>query len=158
MGEKQPPKRLFRACCVLGSVALVCVPRAAVADEGGVGVWLPGIFGSLAAAPQQPGWSLTTIYYHTSVDASGGAATSREITVGRFTPTLTASLDANLDARADLGLFLPTYVFATSVLGAQASIGMLTLVGRSKAAVDATLTATLGPLSATQILQCERRS
>jgi hypothetical protein len=28
---------------------------AALADEGGVSLWLPGQFGSLAAAPQVPG-------------------------------------------------------------------------------------------------------
>jgi hypothetical protein len=27
------------------------------ADEGGISFWLPGTFGSLAAVPQQPGWS-----------------------------------------------------------------------------------------------------
>ena len=37
-------------------------PRIAAADEGGVSFWLPGLFGSLAAAPQQPGWSLASIY------------------------------------------------------------------------------------------------
>jgi hypothetical protein len=36
----------------------------ASADEGGVSFWIPGLFGSLAATPQQPGWSLANIYYH----------------------------------------------------------------------------------------------
>jgi hypothetical protein len=36
----------------------------ALADEGGVSFWLPGIYGSLAAVPAQPGWSLPVIYYH----------------------------------------------------------------------------------------------
>jgi hypothetical protein len=35
--------------------AVVAVPTAARADEGGVSFWVPGFFGSLAAAPQQPG-------------------------------------------------------------------------------------------------------
>ena len=48
------------------------------ADEGGVSLWLPGFFGSLAAAPQQPGWSLTSIYYHTSVSAGADVARARE--------------------------------------------------------------------------------
>jgi len=29
-----------------------------LADEGGVGFWFPGLFGSLAAVPQVPGWAL----------------------------------------------------------------------------------------------------
>jgi hypothetical protein len=35
--------------------AVMSVPTVATADEGGVSFWLPGFFGSLAAAPQQPG-------------------------------------------------------------------------------------------------------
>ena len=42
----------------------------ALADENGVSFWIPGTFGSLAATPLQPGWSLANIYYHDSV--SGG--------------------------------------------------------------------------------------
>ena len=34
--------------------AVIAVPTVATADEGGVSFWLPGFFGSLAAAPQQP--------------------------------------------------------------------------------------------------------
>jgi len=37
---------------------IVIAPRSTRADENGVSFWLPGIFGSLAATPQQPGWSL----------------------------------------------------------------------------------------------------
>jgi len=42
--------------------AMIVVTKTAQADEGGVGFWLPGLFGSLAAAPQVPGWSLGMIY------------------------------------------------------------------------------------------------
>jgi hypothetical protein len=51
--------------------ALIGAPTVAAADEGSVSFWIPGFFGSLAAAPQQPGWSLTNIDYHTSVSAGG---------------------------------------------------------------------------------------
>ncbi len=47
-------------------VTLACSQGISLADEGGVSFWLPGLFGSLAAVPQQPGWSLTTTYYHTT--------------------------------------------------------------------------------------------
>src|SRR5262249_26488710 len=33
---------------------VIGLPTIATADEGGVSFWLPGFFGSLAAAPQQP--------------------------------------------------------------------------------------------------------
>jgi len=36
------------------------LPAISHADETGVSFWLPGLFGSLAAVPQQPGWSLTS--------------------------------------------------------------------------------------------------
>jgi hypothetical protein len=49
-----------------------------LADEGGVSFWVPGFFGSLAATPQQPGWSLATVYYHTSVSAGADVARARE--------------------------------------------------------------------------------
>ena len=45
----------------LALTAVVLGPVLAKADEGGVSLWVPGFFGSLAAAPLQPGWSLTTI-------------------------------------------------------------------------------------------------
>jgi hypothetical protein len=49
------------------------------ADEDGTSFWIPGFFGSLAAAPQQPGWSLTSILYNTNVSASGNAVVAREM-------------------------------------------------------------------------------
>src|SRR5262245_53718653 len=100
---------------VLG--ALISAPTIAAADEGGVSFWLPGFFGSLAAAPAQPGWSLTSIYYHTSVSAGAEVARAREFQIGRIPITATANVSASLDARADLALAMPTYTFATPVFG-----------------------------------------
>jgi hypothetical protein len=54
------------------------------ADEAGVSYWLPGRFGSLAAAPTVPGWSMAEVYYHTTVAASGAVAAAREIQIGRI--------------------------------------------------------------------------
>jgi hypothetical protein len=72
------------------------VPTSSLADEGGVSFWLPGTFGSLAAVPQQqPGWSLATVYYHTSVSAGGDLSLSREFTIRRIPANLTANLSAN---------------------------------------------------------------
>ena len=134
----------FAASVALG-VALT-MPQAALADEGGVSFWIPGFFGSLAAAPQQPGWSLTTIYYHTSVNAGGDVAFARQVNRGRITTNFTGNLSASLDANADLAVLIPAYVFARKVLGGQLSVGMIGLAGRNEASVDATLTGSLGPL------------
>src|SRR3954454_9724358 len=100
----------------------------ASADENGVSFWVPGFFGSLAATPQQPGWSLANIYYHTSVSAGADVARAREFTLGRVPGNLTvnANLNLNLNATGDLGFVIPSYVFETPVLGGQAS---LTLIG-----------------------------
>jgi hypothetical protein len=106
-----------------GVIALVLAlaPRTASADENGVSFWLPGIYGSLAAAPLQPGFSFTTFYYHTSVEASGQTARAREISIGQIPATLTANVSANLNADLDVQFVLPSYTFATPVLGGQAT-------------------------------------
>ena len=56
--------------CAL-AVFLTLFAQCARADESGVSFWIPGQFGSLAAVPTTPGRSLGTVYYHTSVAASG---------------------------------------------------------------------------------------
>src|SRR5262245_34586794 len=76
-----------RSAIVIAALALAGVassPKTALADEGGVSFWIPGFFGSLAAAPLVPGWSTTEMYYHTSVSASGNVALAREFQIGRI--------------------------------------------------------------------------
>src|SRR5262245_51451657 len=90
------------------------------ADEGGVSFWLPGLYGSLAAVPGQPGFSFATFNYYTSVSAGADVARAREIQIGRFNPTLSANLDANLDSRVALQWLQPGYTLATPVIGRQA--------------------------------------
>ena len=115
------------------------------ADESGTSFWLPGTYGSLSATPTTPGWAFATVYYHTSVRAGADVAASREIQIGRFNPALNVSLNANLNASADLALMIPSYTFATPVLGGQFSVEMATIAGRTDAAVAGTLMATLPP-------------
>jgi hypothetical protein len=117
----------------------------ALADEGGVSFWVPGFFGSMAAAPQQPGFTLATIYYHTSVNAGGEVAFARQVRRGNIAANFRGNLNVNLDADVDLALAAPTYVFAERFLGAQAAIALLVSYGRNRAGVDATLTGALGP-------------
>ena len=142
--------RFVAATAVAAITALVFVPRPSVADEGGVSFWLPGIYGSLAAAPQQPGWSLATIYYHTSVSAFGNTAAAREATIGRFSPTVNVDLNVKVRANLDLVLVNPSYVFAAPVLGGQLAVGMMGIVGHNNSSLDGTITGGVGPFSATQ--------
>jgi hypothetical protein len=138
-----PAIRKGLICAVLAFAATASMPKVAVADEGGVSFWLPGIFGSLAAVPQQPGWAAASIYYHTTVSAGGDVALARELQIGRIPANLTANLNASLNATGDLGLFVPTYVFATPVLGGQAAASLMTVYGTTSASLAGTLTGAL---------------
>src|SRR5215813_948994 len=125
--------------------ALLSLPtQMARADEGGVSFWVPGFFGSLAAVPAQtPGWSMTSMYYHTSVSAGGDVARAREITIGGFPANLTATVNANVKANVDLGLVAGTYTFATPVLGGQASASLLGVYGSNSTSLAGTITGEL---------------
>src|SRR5262249_20766644 len=131
------------AAALVCSAMIGCLGTSAKADEGGVSVWLPGFFGSLAASPLQPGSSLTSIYYHTSVSAGSDVAKAREITTGRIPVTLNANLSASLDARADLALALPTYTFATPVFGGQLTVGAIGIYGRESTSLAGSVTGAL---------------
>ena len=112
---------------------LLAAPGLARADEGGVSFWLPGLFGSFAAAPGQPGLAFSTFYYHPFVTA-GGNKTFRQ--GGRF--------ETGIQGRGDLVGAGPTWIFATPVLGGQASVSLLGVGGRNWASIDATLTGPKG--------------
>jgi hypothetical protein len=139
-------KHAMLSATMLALAAISTVPNVANADQGGVGFWLPGLFGSLAAAPQVPGWSLGMIYIHDSVSAGANVATARAITIGQFNPTLNLNLNANLKAISDLGVISPQYVFATPFLGGQAAVSLAAIYGNSSADINGTLSGTLGPI------------
>jgi hypothetical protein len=135
--------------CVAAIAALLVLPsQIARADEGGVSFWIPGFFGSLAAVPAQaPGFSMTSIYYHDSVSASGNVALAREFELRNIPANLTATASANVNANVNLGLLAGTYTFATPVLGAQASVSLLAAYGSNSTTLAGTLAGTLtGPL------------
>jgi hypothetical protein len=134
---------LASAVIALAISAGICsIPKSAFADEDGTSFWIPGFFGSLAAAPQQPGWSLTSILYNTNVSASGNAAVAREITIGQFNPTININVNASVHADATIGFVAPSYVFATPFLGGQASAALLFGYGNNETSLNATATAT----------------
>ena len=131
------------ATALLGSV--VAATGDVRADESGVSFWLPGLFGSLAAVPQQtPGWELTTIYYHTSVSAGANVALARDFQTGRIPLNVNASINGAINSTADLAFVIPTYVFATPVLGGQASAGFLGVYGNQTTNASGSISGTLG--------------
>lgn len=121
----------FGVAAIVLAPAIMFFSHKALADEGGVSFWVPGFFGSLAAAPQQPGWSLANVYYHTSLSAGGDVARAREFTLSRVPANVTvnANLNLRLNATGDLGFVIPSYVFATPVLGGQAAVSLVSAYG-----------------------------
>ena len=129
---------------LLLTFVLTVMPKPAVADEGGVSFWVPGFFGSLAAAPLQPGWSFSTFFYHTSVSAGADVAFARQVHRGNLQVPFTGNLNITLKAPPDVQFFIPNYTFATPVLGGQATFWLAGVYGRSEATVSGTLTGTAG--------------
>jgi hypothetical protein len=103
------------------------------ADESGVSFWIPGFFGSLAATPQQPGFSLATINYYTSVSAGRNI----EFQHG-------GAVFAGVDANVDIGLLIPSFVFADPVLGGQLSATLVTMFGHNETSASAEITGPMG--------------
>ncbi len=130
-------------CGALTAAAVLSFPGISLADESGVSFWLPGIFGSLAAVPQQPGWSAALMYYRTSVSAGADVALARQFQIGNIPANLSANVNASLRGTGDLGIFIPNYAFATPVFGGQAALSLMTIYGNTSAAVSGTVTGTL---------------
>jgi len=140
----------FAAIALMGATLW---PGAASADQGGVSFYIPGLFGSFTASPLVPGWSLASIYYHTSVDAGGSLAAAKQVEIGRLNPrnvNVRLNLDLELTGRADLLFMAPQYVFEQKIFGAQLAVSMLAAYGRNSATLDGSLTASAGPLSITR--------
>jgi hypothetical protein len=150
ISDQGPGRRLLYSGLGAALALLGALPGTVYADESGVSYWLPGRFGSLAAVPQVPGWSMAAVYYHTSVEASGNVAAARQIQVGRFPANVSVNLNASLNAQADLVILNPTYTFGTPVLGGQLAIGITGIFGRANTSIDGTLTTVVGPLVSTR--------
>jgi hypothetical protein len=147
--DRSIPKWVIAALFV-AVATLTSASDIAWADEGGLSFWLPGLFGSLAAAPQVPGWAAGIVYYHPSVSAAGNVAAAREVTIGKLNPTINVNLNLSMKASADLVVIDPSYTFATPVFGGQFNINVAGFVGRDTGQISGTLTATSGPFVATR--------
>ena len=160
----EPDRRLSRRGCLWLNVAATLLavlasafhPDVSLADEDGASFWLPGFFGSLAAAPQQPGWSMASFLYNTNVSGSGNVAVSREITIGQFNPALNASVSASVHANATIEAVAPSYVFATPFLGGQASVSLLGSYAVNDTNLNATATGTIGPIPFTRTIDLQQ--
>ena len=130
MTTREYPMRIFVLCVF---ALLLALANGARADEGGVSFWLPGQMGSFAALPGDPGWSLPLTYYHTSTSADA----DKSFAIG-------GRVSLGLDAKADMFVAVPTYVFSSPVAGGQASVGVTALVGRVNGDINATLTGPRG--------------
>jgi hypothetical protein len=146
MGRSVPGTATHRKV-LAGASALGIVFTASTkvkADEGGVGLWVPGFFGSLSATPMEPGFSYAGVYYHGFVKAGGDVAFARQVNRGNIAVNFTGSLNANIEGVADIYFATPSYTFAQPFLGGQANIAVAVPYGRSRGSVDATLTGNLG--------------
>jgi hypothetical protein len=140
------------ACAFLCAIlfgALIDAPTAR-ADEGGVSFWIPGFYGSLAAAPLEPGWALTTMNYFDQVRAGGDVALARNITIRAgdttFNANLQASINASLKSTIDVGFLIPAYTFEQRFLGAQVTVAMITGLGYVDTNLQGQIAGSLGPL------------
>ena len=93
-----PGRSRLQLAAALLCVAVCSSSNFARADDGGVSFWVPGFFGSLAATPQQPGFSLALIYYHSSVSAGGDVAFARRVNRGVSMLIPYGRVRANVDA------------------------------------------------------------
>ncbi len=109
---------------ILGTMA-----QHANANEGIVDFWRPGQLGSMAAVAGAPGWTLPVVYLHMAVDAKD----SRDLAEA-------GHLGMDLKGRADLVFFVPTYTFERSLWGGRPSVGLGIGGGRTRTAIEATLT------------------
>ena len=148
MGSNEPGIRVI-GYTITAATLLLC-PSVSHADQGGSSFWFPGQFASLVAVQQTPGWTLSVNYYHSSVAAAGSAAAAREILIGRIPATVNVDLNLSLSGRADLVALVPSYTFATPVLGGQLVVGMAGQYGKAAASIAGTLTAIAGPMVVTR--------
>src|SRR5436309_4211604 len=125
------------------AIALALAPQLASADDVGESFWTPRSFGSLAATASQPGFSLTSGYYHTSTTAGSEVARARLIRIGRLSGSAEESVSAISISPEDLAMITPAYTFATPVLGGQAAIALTATYGRKRTTDDVNIS---GPL------------
>jgi hypothetical protein len=132
-----------RIVAALLSAAFATTSDSVKADEGGVSFWLPGTYGSLAAGTQQPGWSMSSVFYHGAESAGGSVVRAREISIGAIPINGQVTVNANLHSDSALGMISATYVLSQPILGGQAAIGLTGSPGVNSTSVSGTLNGSL---------------
>jgi hypothetical protein len=152
VASKQGLRKAAASITVVMILFAISIPRTGFADEGGVGFWYPGTYGSLAAEQQEPGWSLTVTNYYATLTASGETALlARGAEIGGLPAGGSATASAHYSESTDQVFVDAAYVFATPFLGGQASFGMSTLYGRDSVALSGTPTnTTAGALASSE--------
>jgi hypothetical protein len=120
-------------CALILAFGTALVSTCVAADEGGVSFWLPGLFGSFAAVPGDPGFSLPMVYNHTHVSANA----SKSFIIG-------GNLAAGIDATVDSVFFSPTYTFKDPVLDGQLALSLAWAAGHARATASVNITGELG--------------
>jgi hypothetical protein len=92
--DRRANNAVFRAL-ILAAAIVGLSTDFAYADETGVSFWVPGFFGSLAAAPQTPGFAIANIFYAPSVSAGGSVVFARQVTRGNITGNFSGNLNAD---------------------------------------------------------------
>jgi len=128
--------RFWSHCLAVGAGVLVLAAQPASADEAGISFWTPGSFGSLAATPSQPGFSVSSSYYHASTTAGSEVARARLIRIGRLTGSVEESVSAISRSPEDQAMITPSYTFATPVFGGQAAVALTAIYGRLRTTDD----------------------
>jgi len=141
-----PPSPVVAAATF--AVAAVLLPELGLADEGGTSFWIPGSYGSMAAVPPPPGWSLTIVNEYNAATAGGDVAAAREITIGRLSSAVTVNLNANYKSSLDTFSINPTYAFATPIFGGTLELGATASVAATTVGINGTLTVAAGPFVA----------
>jgi hypothetical protein len=106
--------RLAAAFCAFATIA--CSAEVSLADEGGVGFWFPGLFGSLSAVPQVPGWALGIVNLYNPVSGGGNVAAARQVTINNLPVSANVNLNATIKANPNLVLVAqPTLLLRKTV-------------------------------------------
>jgi hypothetical protein len=139
-------RRRFVANVIAASLAEIgCTTNRSLADEGGVGFWVPGFFGSLAATPQVLGFSFGNLLYYSQVSAGGNVAFAKQVPLDNINVNFNGNFNANVHGSAEpLYMAAPRYTFATPVFSGQANVSLAIPYGRTEASVDATIMGNLG--------------
>src|SRR5262245_25331866 len=85
----------------LAGTIVLSTATSSLADEGGVSFWVPGFFGSLAAAPQVPGFSLANVFYYNQVSAGGNVAFAKQVSLGNINVNFNGNFNANVRGSAE---------------------------------------------------------